>query len=103
MITNASCTIFRRNGDLLEKILDSPCMWQETEGYEAKRYGTKNADKAVVFISDITVDIRKGDYIFKGSISDISEKELYSALHVNSIDRNDFGSANMQHIKLGVR
>ncbi len=103
MITNTSCTIFRRNGESLIKILYSPCMWQETEGYEAKKFGEKNADKAAVFIPDINADVRKGDYIVRGICDTLTDKQVYSALHVNSIDYNDFGSANMQHLKLGVR
>ncbi len=76
-------------------------MWQETEGYEAKKYGEENADKAAVFIPGISADVEKTDYIFKGEIS--GEIKACEALTVMSVTRCDYGSEDMQHIELGVR
>lgn len=103
MITNTTCTIFRREGSQLIRILTSPCMWQETEAIEVKKYGEKSADKAAVYIPGINADIRKGDFILKGVHEELTDKQAYSSLTVSSINRNDFGSPHMQHLKLGVR
>lgn len=103
MITNGICTIFRTAGKTVLKAGTFPCMWQEVRAYEVQKYGEENADTAKVFIPDIAADIRKGDYIFFGEMSDPTDKELYSGLHIHSITVNNFGSQNMRHIMLGVR
>ncbi|MGN1089422.1 MAG: hypothetical protein ACI4Q6_03380, partial [Huintestinicola sp.] len=66
MMTNGVCTTFRYSENSLERIGTFPCMWQETEAYEAKKYGISNADKAAVWIPHINTNIVKGDYIFFG-------------------------------------
>ena len=104
MITNAVCTIVRTAEDgTYFAVGVYPCMWQETKAYEIKKYGEENADSVAVYIPYLKADIKKGDFIFFGKVEDPSEKELYNALNVHSITVNNFGSADMQHIKLGVR
>lgn len=103
MTVNGRCTVFRAAGRGIEKVGVFDCMWQEVRAAEVKKYGEENADTAKVFIPDIAADIRKGDYIFFGEMSDPTDKELYSGLHVHSITVNNFGSQNMRHIMLGVR
>ena len=104
MITNADCTIVRTidNGDY-EIVGTHPCMWQETEGYEVKKYGEENADKAAIWIPDITADVKKEDYIFRGKLADISEFDPDKALTVMSAARPDYGDPEMQHIEIGAR
>lgn len=100
MITNTICTIVRMNEHGGHTIVGTgPCMWQETEGYEVKKYGEESADKAAVYIPDVTVDVRKGDYIGK----DVSGDDTSEMLVVMSVTRHDYGSADMQHIRIGAR
>lgn len=104
MITNADCTIVRTddNGDY--KIVGThPCMWQEVEGYEVKKYGEENADKAAIWVPDITADVKKEDYIFRGKLADVSEFDPDKALTVMSASRPDYGDPEMQHIEIGAR
>ncbi len=103
MITNAVCTVVRVVDDLYKIIGVYPCMWQETEGYEVKKYGAENADKAAVWIHGITADVKKSDFIVRGEIVDISEFNPERALTVMSAARNDYGSDEMHHIEIGAR
>lgn len=104
MLTNSDCTVIRRSDNGSRNIVGCyPCMWQETEGYEVKKYGEENADKAAIWIPDITADVKKEDYIFRGKLDDISEFNPDTALTVMSAARRDYGSAEMQHIEIGAR
>ncbi len=104
MLTNADCTIVRidDNGEYCIVGTHS-CMWQEVEGYEAKKYGEENADKAAVWIPDLSADVKKHDYIVRGTLADISEFDRDTALTVMSAARHDYGSADMQHVEIGAR
>lgn len=104
MPTNGNCTIVRPddNGEYC-LIGTYPCMWQEVEGYEAKKYGEENADKATIWVPYISADVKKHDYIVRGELADVSEFDPDTALTVMSTARHDYGSTDMQHIEIGAR
>lgn len=102
MITNAVCRVFRSSEKGLVPAGRFPCMKQDVSAVEIKKYGEENADKAAVYIPDISADIRKGDFVFFGNEAP-TDKEIYNALRVVSVTKYDYGSENMRHIKLGVR
>ncbi len=99
MLTNAVCTVVRADGDEYKIIGVYPCMWQETESYEVKKYGAENADKAAIFIPGLSADVKKGDCIFRGEIEEIN---VENALTVMSVTPCDYGSEAMRHLELGV-
>lgn len=104
MITNGDCTVIRTDDDGKYFIVGTyPCMWQEVEGYEVKKYGEDNADKASIWIPDISADVKKGDYIVRGKLKDTSKFNPDIALTVMSAARRDYGSAEMQHVQIGAR
>ena len=104
MLTNADCTIVRSDDNGEYSIVGTyPCMWQSVEGYEVKKYGEENADKAAVWVPDLSADVKKHDYIVRGTLSDISEFDRDTALTVMSAARHDYGSADMQHVEIGAR
>jgi len=100
MLTNAVCTVVRADEGEYKIIGVYPCMWQETEGYEVKKYGAENADKAAIFIPGLSADVKKEDFIFRGEIEEIN---LNEALTVMSVTRCDYGSEDMHHLELGAR
>lgn len=100
MLTNAVCTIVRSDNDEYKIIGVYPCMWQETESYEVKKYGAENADKAAIFIPDLSANVQKEDFIFRGEIAEIT---VENALTVMSVTRCDYGSEDMRHLELGAR
>lgn len=102
MICNAVCTVFRMDGDCISPVWQGECMWQEVSGIETKKYGAENADKAAVFIPDIHADICSGDIVICGKVFD-GEYAARKGLKIMSVTRNNFGSADMQHIELGAR
>ena len=104
MPTNGNCTIVRtdENGEYF--IVGAyPCMWQEVEGYEVKKYGEENADKVSVWVPDMTADVKKHDRIVRGEFGDISKFDPDTALTVMSASKLDYGSTEMQHIEIGAR
>ncbi len=103
MITNADCTIIRSEDGSYRIIGTYPCMWQETEGYEVKKHGEENADKAAIWIPDLTADVKKHDYIVRGELADISGFDPDTALTVMSAAKHDYGSEDMHHIEIGAR
>lgn len=104
MITNANCTIVRMDDNGEYFIVGTyPCMWQEVEAYEVKKYGEENADKAAVWIPDISADVLKHDRIVRGIIADISDFDPDTALTVMSASKLDYGSPEIQHIEIGAR
>lgn len=104
MPINGDCTIIRTDDDGGYFIVGTyPCMWQEVEGYEVKKYGEDNADRASIWVPDITADVKKGDYIVRRKLSDISEFDPDTALTVMSAAKLDYGSEEMQHVEIGAR
>lgn len=104
MTTNGDCTIVRADDNGNYYIVDTyPCMWQETEAYKVKKYGEDNADKAAVWVPDITADVKKHDYIVRGKIKDIADFNPDTALTVMSAARRDYGSPEMWHVQIGAR
>lgn len=77
MPTNGNCTIVRtdENGEYFI-VGTYPCMWQEVEGYEVKKYGEENAGKVSVWVPDISADVKKHDRIIRGELGDM--KRLYA-------------------------
>ena len=104
MITNGYCTVVRADDNGECRLVGTyPCMWQETEGYEVKKYGEENADKAAIWIPDLTADVKNHDYIVRGELSDISEFDPDTALTVMSAAKHDYGSEDMQDVEIGAR
>lgn len=104
MTTNGDCTVIRADDDGNYFIVGTyPCMWQETEAYEIKKYGEENADKAAIWVPDITADVKKHDYIVRGKIEDISEFDPDTALTVMSAARRKYGDPEMWHVQIGAR
>ncbi|MCH5349201.1 MAG: hypothetical protein J1E40_07750 [Oscillospiraceae bacterium] len=102
MITNTVCSIIRMNKNGGHDIVNTyPCMWQEADGYEVKKYGEDNADKADIYIPDINADVKKGDYIARGEFPEISGTS--GMLVVMSVARHDYGRENMRHVRIGAR
>ena len=102
MITNTDCTIFRIDDDGSYIAVGTyPCMWQEVKGYEVKKYGQENADKAAVYIPDITADVWEEDYIIRGTVT--AENFLpENALVITSVSVKDYGG-ELKHIQIGAR
>ena len=104
MPTNGDCTVIRTDDNGEYFIVGTyPCMWQEVEGYEVKKYGEENADKASIWIPDISADVKKRDHIIRGKLEDIAEFDPDTALTVMSAGRLDYGSEEMQHVEIGAR
>ena len=102
MITNTDCTIFRIDDDGNYIAVGSyPCMWQEVKGYEVKKYGVENADKAAIYIPNTTADVMEEDYIIRGTVT--PEDFLpENALVITSVSVKDYGG-ELKHIQIGAR
>lgn len=103
MLTNDTAVIIRtdENGGY-SAAYSGKCMRQDTYASDSKKYGEERADSMAVYIPDITVDVRKGDYITFGAVPDDIPEAVKSAHTVRSVTRHDYGSVQLRHIKLGV-
>lgn len=109
MITNASATLYSRQYDnerkldVWKKTFINKVWWHESESSAITTEGLKGADVFVVRIPDISIAIKKDDYLAKGecnidmtSVKDLKGREYCK---VTSANYNIFGSN--QHIKVG--
>lgn len=100
MLTNGCCTIVRTDDNGEYRLVGTyPCMWQETEGYEAADFGQKRTSESHIYIPDITADVREGDYVTKKIVNG-SAPEVSDMLSAVAVARYDYGNKNMQHIKV---
>ena len=129
MFTNGSMTIFNKHTTSNKDVYYIPhnienVFWDSIEEVSERNGADKN-DEVVVYIPFDKNDfskyvnpkqydsfledkwtIREGDFIVKGDISNIGNvdtiKELkdYEVFTIYFYDINDFGSSNMQHIKV---
>lgn len=100
MITNSICTVIRADENGNYAVVGRyPCMWQETEGYEAADYGQKRTSESRIYIPNLSADVREGDYVTKNELnnSSVSVSGMLSAV---IISRHDYGSESMQHIRV---
>ncbi|MEZ3453219.1 MAG: hypothetical protein K1W17_02500 [Oscillospiraceae bacterium] len=104
MITNHICTVIRTDeADGSRTVVGRyPCMWQETEEYEAADFGQKRTSESHIYIPDITADVREGDYVTKKIVNG-SAAEVSDMLSAVAVARYDYGSKNMQHIKVAAK
>lgn len=100
MITNAVCTVVRAEESRI--VYCGPCMWQEVKGSEVKKYGEERADSVNIYISDVNADIKDGDMIVKGEYVP-PETVIRDGLTVSNTARHDYGSEDMQHIRVGAK
>lgn len=98
MVTNAICTVVRVVNNNYTVIGAYPCMWQETDAYNVKKYGAVNAGSAAVYLPDINADIVKGDYITRSDYA--ADMGAVGLLKVVSVARCNYGTADMHHIEI---
>lgn len=94
MRTNTDCTIIHADGSTTYV---SACMWQDIEAIEVKKYGAENADKAVIYISDTSVTAENGEWIAKGT-----ETDIHNALLITSVSNKGY-SKSLNHIQIGAK
>lgn len=76
-------------------------MWQESEGYSADDYGEKRTSEAKIYIPDLSADIRKGDFVTKNAVPpEITGNDVSAMLAAVIITKHDYGSPDMQHVKV---
>lgn len=109
MIINASATLYSRvyntakRGDEWKRTSIKEVWWHESEASSITSDGLKRADTFMIRIPDVSVNIKKDDYLVKGecnidmtTVKDLKGKQYCK---VTSANYNMFGSN--QHIKVG--
>lgn len=106
MLTNADCTIYSRvrNGDIdtWKRQYVPECWWFVEHKSTVTTEGLKSADVLKLRIPDLSISIKKGDYVVKGDckIEMKTAKDLigYESFKVTTANFNEFGSN--PHIKV---
>lgn len=109
MITNSAATLYSRQYDqkkrldVWKRIVIKEVWWYESEASSITLDGLKRADTFVIRIPDVSVSIKKDDYLVKGecnidmtTVKDLKGKQYCK---VTSANYNMFGSN--KHIKVG--
>lgn len=100
MITDCICTVIRADDNGNYAVVGRyPCMWQETEGYEAAEYGQKRTSETKIYIPDINADVLEEDYVTKNTVSGLPV-DVSGMLSAVAVMRHDYGSESMQHIRV---
>ena len=103
MVTNAVCEVIRSYDDgTYDHVGSYRCMWQGSDGYTSESYGEKDTSKAKIYIPDINADVKKGDYISRYILADdeITLDYIDEAFTVIDVAKHDYGSSDMQHIRV---
>ena len=111
MVTNHICTVIRTDeNDNYFVVGRYRCMWQDKEGYQATSYGAERTSEAHIYIPDISADVQEGDFVTKKEIAEpiaeadiITEADVSAMLSAIIIERKDYGSKSVQHVKVVAR
>lgn len=86
--------------------------WENRKGANIIASGLLEADAVTVWIPGTTVVIKAGDVVVEGKVLATVDAETYTmsdlkrdypnAMTVTSVDTYDFGSPEMQHIRIGA-
>ena len=108
MLTNASCTIYRRKynpstkQDEWERQYISTVWWYLKTKSSITTDGLKSADVLTVRIWDVSVQVKKGDYLVKGNclvqMQTVKDLKGYEYFCVTGANYNAFG--DNPHIKV---
>jgi hypothetical protein len=85
-------------------------MWEESKAANVIKSGSMEADRVRVYVPDIAVGFKVGDYLVKGvvaneittsfKIADLLKLYPHS-VKITSVDLKDYGFSGMQHIQIG--
>lgn len=104
MLTNGIVTFIRisKSGEYSYRCYEA--MYQGKGGFSAvtKRGATSDAS-AVIYVPDLNADIAVGDYIVRGEHLTDGDALTRGALRIKAITPYDYGSKDMQHLRLEVK
>lgn len=118
MLTNAVATIITkvRQGrvDVYKPLKSVKVHWEDSRGYNILQSSRalNEVDNITVYMPIIDVEIEKfkvDDYIVRGEVTKkyTSDKELFEehedTFIITSVDKYDYGSPEMQHIRIGAK
>lgn len=106
MITNADCTLFSRirgaTEDSWEKQYIPAVWWHLNTKSSITTDGLKSADVLTVRIWDVSVRVKKGDYLVKGNcpvqMQTVKDLRDYECFCITGANYNTFGDS--PHIKV---
>ena len=86
--------------------------WENRKAANVLASGLLEADAVSVWIPGTSVSIKAGDVIVKGIVTDAVDATTFTmtklkakykdVVVVNSVDTYDYGTPNMQHIRVGA-
>lgn len=115
MLVNTPITLYSRSSssgaESWSRSSISAAHWENRKAVNVIASGLLEADAVSVWIPDISISIKPGDIIVKGTItkaindtytvSDLRRDYPY-AVRVTSVDLYDFGSPSMRHLRIGA-
>lgn len=119
MRTNTALTLYTRGmtsskTESWTRSVISKVHWENRKAANVIASGLLEADSVSVWIptQGLTISVKAGDVIVKGTVSDAVNattftmtdlrKKYADVATVHSVDRYDFGSGSMHHLRLGA-
>lgn len=115
MLTNAVATIITkvRQGrvDVYKPLKSVKVHWEDSRGYNIllSSRALNEVDNITVYMPIIDEKFKVDDYIVRGEVTKeyTSDKELFEehedTFIITSVDKYDYGSPEMQHIRIGAK
>ena len=110
MLTNTDATVYSREYDSASRMdvwkrqYVKTAWWHTSEKSSVTTDGLKVADVVSIRIPDLSVQVKKDDYIVKGEgpevIETVKDLDGYEKIKVTSVNYNHFGLN--PHIKVGA-
>lgn len=113
MMTNTAATLYSRSvvsgSEVWARSVIPAVFWEQRKAANVIKSGLLEADKAAVYIPDISIAIKIGDMLVKGTADKVISPSYttsnlradYEVIQVRSVDTMDYGSPHMQHIQVG--
>lgn len=105
MVTNGSATLYHKTGSGYTRTFIAAVCWQGAESAAMSVNGKKNAAETEIYIpfSVFSGEIAAGDYLVRGDCPFIYADGItglikeYHPLTIMTVERCDYGSAELQH------
>lgn len=118
MLTNTALTVYQKsvtsNQEVWTRSVVPAVHWENRKAANVLASGLLKADSVSVWVplDGLTVEFAVGDVLVKGTVTNEVDHVTYTltdlmaeypnSVRVTSVDRYDYGSTRMQHVRLGA-
>ena len=118
MLTNTAMTLYQRllisKEEAWSRSVISNVHWENRKAANVLSSGLLEADSVSIWVptNGREIEIKVGDVLVKGEVTDVVDKTTFTmtdlkktyddVVTVKSVDRYDYGSPSMRHLRIGA-